>query len=137
MLIINHELKPKFTRKRICSPSDHIDYSLEEILSRKRTKRSIANTSLRNENSSNQQEVTLVPQPGRTYVKEYLTRKRLIESDREESRKRHRSHFSEELPTSISSWVEHLPASPKEFENMNRLPSKRPRARLESSERDF
>src|SRR5256714_414314 len=134
MLAVSHRPEPQFTRKRSRSFSDHVEYP-HEILARKRAKSGTVNTSL--QNSSNQQEVTSVLQTGKTFDKERLTRKRPAESDYEDNRKRRRRQFSEEIPASVASWLDSLPASSQEFEDMSQSPSKRPRSQSENSERDF
>src|SRR5947207_2220857 len=98
MLAVSHKPEPQFTRKRSRSLSDHAEY-LHKILGRKRAKSGTVDTSLQNnKNSGNQQEVTSVLQTGKTFDEERLTRKRPVESDCEDNRKRRRSQFSKEIP---------------------------------------
>jgi hypothetical protein len=107
-----------------------LDYQPKES-PQKRARLLNDHTSLQNGNTGNQHKVTSLPKPG----KERVTRKRQAESDLEGNRKRRQRQLSEEVPGSVASWLERLPASSQEFEDMSRTPSKRARSRSESNER--
>ncbi|KIW58786.1 hypothetical protein PV05_03283 [Exophiala xenobiotica] len=82
------------------------------------------------------QEITSIPQPDQTFDEEHIPRKRPAESTGEDSRKRRRSQVSE-IPRSVATWLESLPTSSQEFEDMSQTQSKRPRSPSESSERNL
>src|SRR5947209_7719199 len=127
----SHNSTTSNRKRRAQSP--YLDYQP----SHERTKYNGTNTSLQNENSSNQHKVTSSPKPSKVFVEERVTRKRQAESDYEGNRKRHRRQFSEEEHGSVASWLESLPASTQEFKEMSQPPNKRSRTQSQSGSNEI
>src|SRR5271170_4300047 len=113
----------ELTWKRSRPLSDYAEHSYEN-LTHKRAKCTRANTSLQDKNS------------GKVFVEERVTRKQQDESGG--NRNRHQRQFSMKVPGPVASWLESLPASSQEFEDMSQpLPQKRTRSQSSSSERSL
>jgi hypothetical protein len=121
---ISHH-SPTSNRKRSRSLSDYAELSYEN-LTHKRAKCRGTNTSLQDKNS------------GKIFVEERVSVTRKQQDESGGNRKRHQRQFSAKVPGSVASWLESLPASSQELEDMSQpLPQKRARSQSSSSERSL